>query len=302
MSEAAAARVTVPSYCPDSVYVAFFEHGTYTAAGSSVLSALSSARLRRISPKFEHCQLVFEWASQPSNVRVTFSTTKMTHSAFVRTGYRNRNWKAILVHPLRQEDRERLFRWVLDNEHAPFNECGYYWNFLPLAECFPCLAYDASGDSFFCAEQVAAAMRVARAHPIFAHARPYECTPDAVHEMLTAAGFQPLTLVMPFRPRRREIGKFSLRHEAGAWNVATAGMVNRTGDDTGQRDVVASAADEDDDDERGGREDGCCFVTLAALVGFFCWCSCCAGCASCDHRSESARAESLWRYSAAEDV
>jgi hypothetical protein len=234
--------------------------------------------------------------ASPANVRVTFSTTKLTPSAFVSTGYKHTNWRAVHLDRLKPADRERVFRWVCENVHAPFNSCGYYWNFMPMASCCTACAYDADGDAFYCAEQITTAMRVANAHPIFSHARPYECTPDDVYAMLTSsAGYPRLTITM--QPKRRELAKFSLRQESrNRASAATGGIVTRLdGPSYSQREDVAIDVD---DDITGDEGDGCCFSCVSSLVSWMCLCSCCFACAS----AESDRAESAWQRNVIKNV
>jgi hypothetical protein len=171
--------------CPDAIYVAFFEHRD--GHELSAFDAALSARLRVVSPRYEHCQFVFEWKTESGYQRESFSTTKSDPSSFVVPGYRNRNWNALALDPLLNPDasktRRKLFRWVMKLENTPFNTRGYYGNFVPPVSCISCCAFDADGSAYFCAEQVATGL----AHvglKQFTRARPYLCTPDDVYDLL----------------------------------------------------------------------------------------------------------------------
>jgi len=185
--------------CPDSVYVAFFEHGDCSRV--TFLDAVISARLRTVSPRFEHCQFVFEWKSGDEYQRTTFSTTKQDPSIFAVVQYKNLNWHALLVRPLvgpeHAIDRQKLFRWVRGAEHTPFNKFAHYWNFIPPTSCCSCFAYDSRGESYFCAEQIATAFKKIRLPTTFGPARPYLCTPDDVYRLLWEADCRPLLIRMP---------------------------------------------------------------------------------------------------------
>ena len=165
---AAADVVTVPDAPPIAVYVAFFEHGTYHAGGGGAKSvwdtlaaawdALTAVHLRRISPAFEHCNLVFEWRGHPNNLWLSFSTTIKNPSCFILTEYKDVNWRGVHLDRLSEDDRQRLFLWAMQNVGTPFDFCGYYWNFLLGPTYCDCCAVDADGNAFYCAEQVATAL------------------------------------------------------------------------------------------------------------------------------------------------
>lgn len=264
----------MPNECPDAVHVAFYRHARY----ESVLDALTSARLRQVSPRYEHCHVVFEWRAVPPSheaVSVSFSTTELSPSLFVAPDYKDPCWEAVYLSHLRAPDRRRLFLWAQENEHAPFNGCAYYWNFLPPAICCSsaCSCYDAEGRSFYCAEQVAVAMRVANAHPVFVHARTYRCTPDDVYDMLVrTARYTPVTIRIPPPP-------------------PPPGT------------VWVDVGDAADDGERGAGPWEDLAVRCADLtVRCFLCCCCCLSCFCCDRggvctcfEAESERAEALWR-------
>lgn len=207
---AAADVVTVPDAPPIAVYVAFFEHGTYHAGGGGAKSvwdtlaaawdALTAVHLRRISPAFEHCNLVFEWRGHPNNLWLSFSTTIKNPSCFILTEYKDVNWRGVHLDRLSEDDRQRLFLWAMQNVGTPFDFCGYYWNFLLGPTYCDCCAVDADGNAFYCAEQVATALWFVNAHPVFGRVRPYKCTPDVVYKLLVeTAQFPPVAITTGLR-------------------------------------------------------------------------------------------------------
>jgi hypothetical protein len=161
--------ITVPNNKPDRVFIAFFEHGEYSI--KNFLTCIIGWRVRCISPRFEHCQLVFCWNPGLDQLVATFSTSKDNPSTYANTKYSNQNW---CVYPIislddstdphtnlkisRAHERQAIFEWCNKRERVPFNNIGYYLNFLPPITCCPCLAYNARGSAYFCAEQVASCL------------------------------------------------------------------------------------------------------------------------------------------------
>jgi hypothetical protein len=202
-------RIVVPNEYPDVVYVAFMEQvhssATYSDRGTCI-DVLSAARQKQISPAFNHCQFVFDWTVDEK--RVTFSTSTRTPSRYVSVAYKNSKWRALRLEWAQQDKRRSIFMWTQRNLNVPFNRFGYYWNFLPPVTCFPCCAYDADGESYFCAEQVVACLRDVEA-PIISLARPYVCTPDDVYYMLRMAGCPETFIRIPphiFEPKPVTLG------------------------------------------------------------------------------------------------
>jgi hypothetical protein len=272
--------------CPDGVYIAFFEHNPWTRL--SFVNKLISARMRAISPKYEHCQFVFEWNPPTSCPRATFSTTKRTPSAYLDDiAYQDKNWRAILVKSLSPEKRRLLLRWTLRNERAPFNNRGYYCNFVPPASCCSCLAFDADGEAFFCAEQIAAGMRMVGV-PTFKHVRPYLCTPDAVFLLLREAGYPMLSIRMPqtFVKNKNRAPSCANEEEAEQeqpvgslynFDVEARKAPRRRKDQA--RTPIAFLSSGDCEEARPERStspeegEGCCLPMLTGLFGCFCGCS-----------------------------
>lgn len=280
--------VKIKNGCPSSVCVAFVEHdhGDPLETGKTgVISAVIARRLRRLSPHFEHCQLVFEWGTADDSQRISFSTTKRTPSAYVSVAYRNEKWKALRLATIsgqeRAADRRRLFRWTQENLRAPFNNCGYYCNFLPHATCCSCCAWNARGESYFCAEQVATAMQEMRV-PVFQYARPWLCTPDDVWHMLRYSGCEVTFIKMP-EPASALSSLSSVFTYGGAdvYDDAAA-------DAPVQSQDVRIRVSDDEEDDADRTAAGCCFSFWAALCGCFC------GACDCCRYPEHARARELW--------
>jgi hypothetical protein len=92
--------------------------------------------------------------------------------------------------------RGALYTWANNHQDAPFNDRGYYCNFIPPASCCTCCAYDAQGKSYFCAEQVAAAMKeigVSEADGIV----PHISLPDEIYHRLHRAGGKLISINAP---------------------------------------------------------------------------------------------------------
>lgn len=200
LSEAAAV-LEVPDRPPDAVYVAFFRHGTYSPFVRP-WQWLVSRRLRQISKKYEHCQFVFLWYykdREPSTA--TFSTNKAVPSSYVNPAYTADNWDVLPVVSAGGDaavrTRTRLWNWCAEHQNAPFNSFGYYWNHLPPASCCSCLAYNARGAAFYCAEQISSALHdldLAEARDLSV---PYRCVPDDIYHVLKSHGARPTTLSRP---------------------------------------------------------------------------------------------------------
>jgi hypothetical protein len=191
------------SEIPTSVYVAMFPTSDGTErSGTGFVDTIERCFIRRISPEYQHCQLVFSWIDvRGCETFTTFSTTMERPSEYVATSYRRRGWISFRL-ILGVAERKRVFKWCEDNRSSPFNTCGYYWNFLP---CVPrCCAYDSGGSSYFCAEQVAAALQYSGV-PEFVDVVPYRCTPDEIaarlQRMRDRSAAIPINLNMIFHPQ-----------------------------------------------------------------------------------------------------
>ena len=187
-------RIVLPGPVPDAVCVAFFEHGSIPIW--NITNWMIQRRLVCVSPIYEHCQIVFAWTSKTpgeDDVTMTFSTTKRTPSTYLSPSYRANNWSALTIPGARKEDtddrnimmKKAMLKWSEQHEDIPFNNYGFYFNFLPCVGCCPSLAYDAEGTSYFCAEQVAAFLKECGVVG-FEDIMPHVCTPDAIYNILEA--------------------------------------------------------------------------------------------------------------------
>jgi hypothetical protein len=264
---------------PDTIYVAFFEHGQRTDRRGGFWDAAWTTRMKVISPRYEHCQIVFEWQSENETTpcqRITFSTTERDPSSFVDIEYGNRNWTAKIITPLSCEAckpaRHTLFKWARKNEGKPFNARGSYCNFVPPATCCACCSFDAAGEAFFCAEQVAVGLKIAGV-PIFADVRPYMCTPDDVYRLLHEIKCPETTIAMPSKKCRM-------------LTAARMSMMDEEGDeDSVSVDIIPGEEDDEKRESRSRRRKriGCCSRLAAALIVPLCCfaCCCCGNCIAC---------------------
>lgn len=181
ISSAAEQACIPPDYLrrhvPSIISVAFMPTYVVTGTRKTLRTTVIQAMLEHISPNYQHCQFIFTWdVDDNRRIYTTFTTNEATSAQFTTSIYRRAEWKCIQLN-LAPAQRSCIFKWCLDNRHVSFNTCGFYWNFLP---CVPtCFAYDAQGTSFFCAEQVATALKFAKV-AAFANATPCTMTPDAV--------------------------------------------------------------------------------------------------------------------------
>lgn len=197
--------IKVPNRYPDRIYVAFLGHWTGQQATCAEVSL--QCWLKMVTPRNEHCQLVFEWGDgyiEPI-ISATFSTTKTGPSTFVNPAYKDEKWYCLRIDSLsdkpndNQANRQRrhlLFEWTLKNQYKPFNYFGYYCNFLPHSLLFPCLSYNADGDSYYCAEQVATALQNVKVST-FIDVVPYRCVPDTIEDLLMLDGAKETFLAKP---------------------------------------------------------------------------------------------------------
>ena len=194
--------VYIPNEQPEAVYVAFARHERATICDGP-LTCLIEFRLRFISPLYEHCQLVLAWSPETDSPRlISFSTSKRIQSRYIDPEYHRETWMAMTVpstigdDPAARRRRSELWEWCKRNECVPFNHRGYYQNGCPLVSYCPCLAYDAGGKAYFCAEQVATALQAAKV--VEAEGlTPYLCVPDTVYNALYHRGARPILLKAP---------------------------------------------------------------------------------------------------------
>jgi hypothetical protein len=164
---------------------------------------VSALWIRVLSREYEHCQLVFAWTEGVERpLLATFSTNKDLPSAYTSPSYTNDNWEALpivsanVVGPEGVARRAALWRWCAENHGAPFNNWAYCYNFTPPILCMPCLAYDAEGTAFFCAEQVASALQQTDM-PEGQDLVPHRCVPADIYAALTAFGATRAVLKRP---------------------------------------------------------------------------------------------------------
>lgn len=191
----------IPSLFPDTVYIAFFKHGNYSMCNP--INWLIQKRLKCISPKYEHCQIIFCWnPGTDKQVLATFSTNKTNPSTYTNPSYTNEKWNALPIVSINgseqfaKDKRARLMDWCKLNERVPFNACAYYCNFIPPIYWCPLLAYDADGSAYFCAEQVASALR-ALILPEGENLVPHVCVPDDIYNSMIDLGSRPILLHRP---------------------------------------------------------------------------------------------------------
>jgi hypothetical protein len=196
---ASATTVVAPEKPPDAVYIAFFKRRGLLSRGWLTLPAACWAYM--VNPRYEHCQLVFAWLRTGEKpVTMTFGTVKELPSAFVNTMYVNDNWDSLPVPsvnmPTNEARRKRIFEWCMNNRNVPFNDFGYYCNFMPCVVCLPCLAYDAEGGAYFCAEQVVTALLDSNVTEV-ENVNPLRSTPTSIYDTLIEYGAKPTVLRRP---------------------------------------------------------------------------------------------------------
>ena len=165
---------------PNRVYISFFPtQDGVTSTSTTLIDGVERWFMNRISPKFQHCQIIFSWISPTGTeeLNTTFSTTMQRPSSFISTTYQRKGWVCMA---LNLEDVKYRVMWDMCKrmQKIPFNTFAYYWNFLP---CVPRLCmYDSKGVSYFCAEQVATILRDVGIKE-FETVEPYDCTPDDIY-------------------------------------------------------------------------------------------------------------------------
>jgi hypothetical protein len=257
-------KLTLPNKRPTKVYVAFFKYNEKYENDASCFTSCIIKRMKVISPIYEHCQLVFEWPAaertstsitQNEPRRATFSTTKRSPSAFISPRYRDEKWVVLDMVSLNEQTpecekiRARIFRWSRQTKDTPFNARGYYLNFVPPASICTCLAYDANGSAYFCAEQVATAMKMARIRE-FCDIKPYRCTPDDVHLLLTRANCTETIINLPQTICYEEISPESMKtDETTTTTTTTPPVINDMGKKSHRRMCASHANQSDGEDE-----------------------------------------------------
>jgi len=170
---------------PSTVYIALFPTGPIerpnpTCMGSCQECAEMSV-LTRVSPNYQHCQILFCWnAGGGTNYFTTFDTRKAIPSEFVKSCYTRPGWRsyALLVD---SKARAAMYDKCHEIRGSDFNGKAFYWNFL---QCVPsCCTFQGNGREFFCAQQVAIVLQAAKI-PAFSDIVPHLCTPDEIHERL----------------------------------------------------------------------------------------------------------------------
>ena len=159
---------------------------------------------RFVSPKYSHCQFAFVWNNNGGDdTIVSFGTNKELPSTYTAPRYTNCNqWTVYPIPSANTLDcsgaacRRNLWAWCQRNQSVSFNHIGYIINFLPHALCLPWCTYDAGGSSYFCAEQVAAAMQCVSV-PEAKHLTPRTSTPDHIRLCLKNHGAVRSVLRMP---------------------------------------------------------------------------------------------------------
>ena len=112
--------------------------------------------------------------------------------------------------------KQRMLKWAEKHEEMPFNNCGYYCNFLPCVSYFPSFSYDAKGTSYFCAEQVASFLKDCNVKG-FENISTHTCTPDIIYTILEKNG----SIIKMLKPPRlllrtkqtKPYEKFIIPHE-----------------------------------------------------------------------------------------
>jgi hypothetical protein len=167
---------------PSAVYVALFPTEALQRRSSSCMPSIREgiemAVLTHVSPLYQHCQLLFCWENgDGSSLFTTFNTTKVLPSEFIPSIYRRSGWQsyALLVGP---DIRATIFELCISHQGREFNSCAYHWNFLPCVPNF--CAYNARGESFFCAEQVSFILKTAGIQE-FTDMVPHLSTPDDIY-------------------------------------------------------------------------------------------------------------------------
>jgi hypothetical protein len=289
----------VPAQPPDYIYVAFIltdndvERGQsggdpmYRASPPASIrmkdgtgkrgfcGMFEMCMMRRTSPNFQHCQLVFAWkrnGDEPAT-KITFSTTKHDPSQWLALAFNDVRWYGIKITERTDVPfRKKLFNWSRLNQHTPFNAAGFYWNFLPCVPSF--CAYDADGDAFFCAEQVSFALKYCGL-PSFADAVHYTCTPDEVYARLIAGKNERMPLCLQFVSsssdscRFKQVASMNMAREAVTATAISASERMRMHTKQQQQlllqreePAAAAAAIEKKERERRAKE----YVILASLA------------------------------------
>lgn len=168
---------------PNIVYVAFFPTiDGVTSTRTSAVDWIERWFMHYVSPRFQHCQLMFSWNRGDKEMCTTFSTTMQRPSDFTSSTYTRKGWVCMSL-VLSQSQINALFDWCDARRNIPFNTFAYYWNFLPCVPRF-CM-YNSGGSSYFCAEQVASALQAINVTGMES-IEPCSCTPDTLHAKLAA--------------------------------------------------------------------------------------------------------------------